>query len=96
MQNKLLASKLSSVKFSAIKQFYNLAKVWLHVTLTYVFIAAIVATLICAYLQEIDAIVITVLLLIGGLYGSFKAESIRRTSGLLTYKTKLQLQHSVD
>ena len=91
MQNKLLA-----IKFPAIKKFYNLAKVWLHVILTYVFIAAIVATLICAYLQEINQIVITVLLLLGGLYGAFKAESIRKSTGLLQYKTRLQLHHSVD
>ena len=82
-------------KLSAINLFYQQTKVWLHVTLTYVFIAAILATLICAYLQEVNQAVITALLIVGGLYGSFKAESVRKSTGLLEYKTKIELQHSI-
>ena len=80
-------------KFLAINLFYKQAKVWLHVTLTYVFIAAIIATLFCAYLKEVNQTVITVLLILGGLYGSFKAKNVRKSTGLLQYKNKHLISH---
>ena len=75
-----------------VNLFYQQAKVWLHITLTYMFINAIFATLICAYLQEANQIVISLFLITGCLYGLFKAEKIRKTTGLSNYQIKLKAQ----
>jgi|GEM_PF-1876732 len=66
------------------------ARIWLHVMLSYMFIGAIIATLVCAYLQEINEAMITVSLLVTGLYGGLKAEKIRKTSGLVNYSRQLK------
>jgi len=65
------------------------ARIWLHIMLTYMFMAAIVATLFCAYISEVNLLVISVSLALGGLYGSYKAEKVRNKTGLLSYSKKM-------
>lgn len=68
------------------------AKVWLQIILSYMFIFAIIATLICAYLQSVNTIVISASLIIGGVYGFYMAEKIRTNLGLIAHQAKLEHQ----
>lgn len=70
-------------------------RVWLQVMLSYLFIAAIIATLTCAYLTEINATVITVCLILGALIGGYQAEAIRKKVGLHQYALQLHQQRDL-
>ena len=63
-------------------------KAWAHIMLSYVFVSALVATLICAYQQQANIFVITIFLVLGAAYGTFKAEQTRKTVGLGRYNKK--------
>jgi tetrahydromethanopterin S-methyltransferase subunit E len=81
-------------KSSAILSTLKKTQVWVQIMLSYTFISAIIATLICAYLQESKLTVIFPLLLIGSSYGVIKAESIRKSMGLVHYQMKMTKFHA--
>jgi hypothetical protein len=53
------------------------------------FISTTISTLICAYLQEINTLVVFLGLFLGGVYGALKAEKIRTTSGLISHQKQV-------
>ena len=64
--------------------------IWLKIIFSYLFISTTITTLICAYLQEINASVITIGLIFGGLYGLYQAEKIRGKYGLIKYHQQVK------
>lgn len=69
--------------------------IWLQIVLSYSVIGAIFATLVCAYLETVQSMVIFISLLLTSGYGIFIAEKVRNSAGLLSHKRKID-QHQQD
>lgn len=66
--------------------------IWLQIVLSYMFIGGIIATMVCAYLQETNSLVITVSLILSASYGVVKAEQIRKNIGLKQHQKKITIE----
>jgi len=66
--------------------------IWLRIALSYCVIGAIITTLVSAYTQEVQLIPITLIMATFVAIGAYKAEVIRRHTGLNDYFDKL-VQH---
>jgi hypothetical protein len=74
------------------KSFLIKTLIWLQIILSYMFIGGIIATMVCAYLQETNSLVITISLLLSASYGVLKAEKIRRSIGLKQHQKKIAIE----
>ena len=89
---------MAFVPQSSVSPFNLIAKkaiIWLQIALSYSVVGAILATLVCAYLEEVHQIVIAISLLISTSYGIFIAEKVRNSTGLLSHKRQID-KHQLD
>ena len=69
---------------------------WLRIALSYCVVGAIIATLLSAYLQSVNLLALSVIMSIFLLIGGYKAEKIRKTTGLAHYFTRLSTEKHIN
>jgi uncharacterized membrane protein len=83
---------MNNTGFSQLSQIYHQVTTWLRITLSYCVIGALVATLLSAYFQEANTVLIILVMATALGFGVYFAEITRRKSGLENYKKKLLKQ----
>ncbi|WOH39131.1 hypothetical protein RI844_07875 [Thalassotalea fonticola] len=66
---------------------------WARIVFSSLFVASLLAALICAYLGESNIIVIAICLLLGSVHGIYSAEKIRKGIGFTKYSQQVETLH---
>ncbi|MGB1262371.1 MAG: hypothetical protein ACPG52_05620 [Cognaticolwellia sp.] len=77
----------------ALKKLLTALYVWLRITLSYCVVGGVITSLVSAYLQSVNIVVITLIMATFLGLGAYNAEMARGAEGLNRYLAKMTKQH---
>lgn len=80
---------MNSIPSEQLSNFKQIA-LWLRLLLSSIFLAALIATLLCAFIGATNVMIIASCLLIGAIHGVYNAESIRTGIGFYQYNQTMK------